>query len=669
MPDEVRLQGVGGLEVGRRYAVDLGFLSETFRWSMNADIEPLAQALSFASGSNLVAVGSGGSHTAAHFAASLHQRYTGKLSKPVTPLEFAADSLGASEPAILILSATGRNPDILGAFRRAIGCEPKRLIVICFQPESPLVQRAGAYRYVDTFALHIPSGKDGFLATNSLLATAVLLYRAYAKSFSFDTCLPKNYLDLLCVSGDSPQQFFSSIRARSASLWERDTILVLHGPSTGPAAVDFESKFVEAALGNVQVSDYRNFAHGRHHWLAKRPLTSGIVAFISDDDRKIAEKTLALIPRDVLTVRFDLGHGGERACLAALLYVLHLVALAGGARGIDPGVPGVPSFGRRIFRMSSPRTVARPETAATAAGSCAIARKMRAYGEWVHDKSELRFWERQYFGFCQKLARDVFAALVVDYDGTLCDERDRFCGIDEGIVTELTRLLRARILVGIATGRGKSVRDDLRKKLSPAHWNKVVIGYYNGAERAFLTDDSHPNSSPVLSKALLPLRETLESDRALNAITKHTYRRMQITIEPKQPNLVTTIWLAIQQHVEKTPSKGALVLRSKHSVDILAPGVSKTLLVNDIEQLLPTSSSKAILCIGDLGRWPGNDHQLLSHPHSLSVDEVSCDPKTCWNLAPPGHRGVQATLDYLKGIRVADGSFKIAVKLIEKAIP
>ncbi len=48
MRDKLRLQGVGGLEVGRRYAVDLGFLSETFRWSMNADIEPLAQALSFA---------------------------------------------------------------------------------------------------------------------------------------------------------------------------------------------------------------------------------------------------------------------------------------------------------------------------------------------------------------------------------------------------------------------------------------------------------------------------------------------------------------------------------------------------------------------------------------------------------------------------------------------
>lgn len=54
-----------------------------------------------------------------------------------------------------------------------------------------------------------------------------------------------------------------------------------------------------------------------------------------------------------------------------------------------------------------------------------------------------------------------------------------------------------------------------------------------------------------------------------------------------------------------------------------------------------------ILCIGDLGRIPGNDADLLASPYGLSVDQVSCDPKSCWNLAPPGHRGTQAAVNYL----------------------
>jgi hypothetical protein len=57
---------------------------------------------------------------------------------------------------------------------------------------------------------------------------------------------------------------------------------------------------------------------------------------------------------------------------------------------------------------------------------------------------------------------------------------------------------------------------------------------------------------------------------------------------------------------------------------------------------------------------------LLAQPYALSVDEVSADPNTCWNLAPPGHRGVQALLDYVGAFRVKDGCFKFVPKLIGK---
>ena len=218
-------------ELGRQYAVDISLLPRTFHWSLNLGIEELVYAISLASTSNLIAIGSGGSYTVANFAASLHQRYTRRLSKPITPLEYVSDASAVSEAAILLFSATGRNPDILGAFKKAIESEPKRLIVVCFQPGSPLVQLASAYRYVDTFAVQLPSGKDGFLATNSLLATAVLLYRAYEASFCSGTTLPKHYDDLLGIRRKSSKEFFASLRSRCAPLWERETIIVLHGPS------------------------------------------------------------------------------------------------------------------------------------------------------------------------------------------------------------------------------------------------------------------------------------------------------------------------------------------------------------------------------------------------------------------------------------------------------
>ena len=68
--------------------------------------------------------------------------------------------------------------------------------------------------------------------------------------------------------------------------------------------------------------------------------------------------------------------------------------------------------------------------------------------------------------------------------------------------------------------------------------------------------------------------------------------------------------------------------------------------VSEIKKNVPSNTD--ILTIGDRGKWPGNDAALLKEPLSLSVDEVSYSPETCWNLSPAGVRGVQATLLYLK---------------------
>ena len=61
----------------------------------------------------------------------------------------------------------------------------------------------------------------------------------------------------------------------------------------------------------------------------------------------------------------------------------------------------------------------------------------------------------------------------------------------------------------------------------------------------------------------------------------------------------------------------------------------------------------------------GNDCELLSHEYALSVDEVSMDSSTCWNLASPGIRGVDATLEYLAKLHVdkkGNGRLKLPLK-------
>jgi len=48
----------------------------------------------------------------------------------------------------------------------------------------------------------------------------------------------------------------------------------------------------------------------------------------------------------------------------------------------------------------------------------------------------------------------------------------------------------------------------------------------------------------------------------------------------------------------------------------------------------------------------------LTRPHSLSVDKINADPKTCWNLGAQGQRGPNILAEYLDAIICSEGSFK-----------
>ena len=96
---------------------------------------------------------------------------------------------------------------------------------------------------------------------------------------------------------------------------------------------------------------------------------------------------------------------------------------------------------------------------------------------------------------------------------------------------------------------------------------------------------------------------------------------------------------------------------------MLSKGVSKLNLLEEIEN---ESENTKILCVGDKGLWPGNDFELLNTPYSLSVDEVTKDPETCWNLSPIGHKGEQAVIDYLNSLRFAHQKFQFSFKKLKR---
>ena len=568
----------------------------------------------------------------------------GQISKSMTPLELAFSGSIVRENAVLLLSAGGDNPDILSICRIAAEGEPRSLIALCMTKDSPLSKLKDTYQSIQAISFDPPVKKDGFLATNSLVAFSTILLRAYSEIESDKLVLPQSITDI------RPQSIEREV------VDSRDTWLVLYAGWGSPAATDLESKLFEGALGNVSTVDYRNFAHGRHNWLANRGNKTTVVALITPQEREIAEKTLKLIPESTHVERIESDYSGPISSLDLIVKSMFLVNEIGSLKGIDPGRPRVQDFGRRLYHLNVVDSINSGKPSIRFDIETAVFRKMKIPFNSAIDDSELEYWVGAYERFIKKLGNAKLKALVLDYDGTICSPDNRYSGPSEIIVGELCRLIDKGMIVGIATGRGSSVGTKFREMIREDCWDSIIIGYYNGSDIAQLNDSRSPNRTNPVDKSFSRIIENLENNEPIRHVCDVEVRPKQISLELKDAKSAVHLKRLAYDAILKSSSQGVKILESSHSIDILAPGVSKVSLVDYIADHFETSAANT-LCIGDRGEWPGNDYELLSMPLSLSVDTVSSDANSCWNIGKRGTIGVQTTIDYLRAIRQKKSEF------------
>ena len=630
--------------MGRPYKLELEQLDATYRWARQVDISGLASAINCSFGQPLLAIGSGGSLSTACLIANLEQGQRGCFSSFETPLLASHDPEFLAGSRVFFVSARGRNPDVLGFANFAVAAEPNRVISLCCMKDSPLTNLIRSFRRGDGFEFDSPAGKDGYLATNSLVALNTLIARAYG----VDAQLPRHWADLFDTG--ALRRSLAPTRG-GVGLIRSDKILLLFGPETRPAAVDFESKFHESGLANVQVTDYRNFAHGRHLWLAHHPDTT-VIAFISSNDRAIADATLKLLPKGIKSLRVETSREGIAAAFAMQAAVFELVSLFGEDRGRDPGRPTVPMFGRKLYHLNVFPVLSRDLR------SVAVVRKSRARRLACLPALSQAEWEAAYENFGRQLAAHRFTQCVLDYDGTICDPKDRFKGIEAEVAKSLIDLLEGGFALGIATGRGKSVREALCAALPKRLWPLVTVAFYNGAIVSPLGDQGCLNQGEIRAS---PLSDAARIIRNANIPgVKVTERSFQITLEWVDGGPAEPLWHHASALLAKAMMTTVRVVASSRSVDIIEAATSK---LNVLKSMPGGGSPQGnTLFIGDRPSWPGNDFELLCQPGSLSVDEVGCDLETGWNLAPAAITGSAALVHYLGQIRKSSQHFRLALR-------
>lgn len=617
--------------MGKAFDVELRNLPSTYEYASYHSDQIILSISHFIESSiemPLLLVGSGGSFSAAKAFEAMHcVSGIGNIAKAVTPLELSFYAKNLSLSSSVILSANGNNADTVNAYQLIRCSNSPYSLIICLNEKSKLKKASEGYNTI--FAGNrLPTGKDGYLAVNTLFAIIVWLSRAYYK-------LLNNTLFLL-------PELFSGFHVPQlhdiSSFYNRESIIILYSGISAPIAVDIESKFSETAFGNVLLTDYRNFAHGRHLWLDRRGDRTFIVALITPEDNLLAAKTLSLIPKKIPIMKLETKSHGTKGMLELLLCSFELINYVGALLRFDPGKPNVPEYGKKLYRVNYSSKTIKEFKCNDSLPNCAILKKYGIPNSPISD-----IYKKYYDIFLNKIHSANFNQLVFDFDSTL-KNNDSIQEVENEIFMFINNFLSSGICIAVATGRGKSVRDYLQARIDCKYWDDVRVGYYNGGDISFLGDNNAPNKNidtfPLLKEFAYKLNYTFTD-------IEYDLRPKQLTVflsNTKQLGCKNIVLEMVRKHTELK------AIMSGHSIDIIPAEISKLNLID---------CGKMTLCIGDSGQYGGNDYELLSHEYSLSVNRTSMDFNSCWNLAPLGIVNSRATLFYLRCMEVVKkGSIK-----------
>lgn len=613
-----------------RFSAKLDDLPSTVEMCLRYDFTELIAELQIGHDRPAIAVGSGGSLISAEFFRRCRETSGFARTAVETCMKFATEMSGLSGTDVWLFTASAENADIRAAVQSAYHRGAARVLMLTRSPDgraaTELAELGGL-----VFEVPVADRKDGFLATHSLVGTVGALLLAFDALADVPAGAELADEFKRAVKAELCHSARQKCRASVSSLKSTDTLLVLSDPQLVSISSLIDTSVWEASICAVQSTDFRNFAHGRHTWLNHHSDTTFIVALTGRDWHSVHTAALSLVPSEVRKLKYDFGNCGRFENAVGIVAGLALIEAFGHAVQIDPGKPGVGSFGRELYDSDALLTSVQDLCPAIRHKYAAVLKQDIATPTTADLTAALA--DR-----LKALEIAEIGAIVLDYDGTVVDTASRYDPPRSDIIEEVSRLQRLGVRIALATGRGGSVGEDLRKIFDEETQKDILIGYYNGAYlRPMNVDiDIHrPDEDKGISQAIEWMRHNQHLFRQFDL----PKQGVQITVQKSDLFSVSKFESEIGEFL-RCSDVGLRLDRSAHSYDLVVERASKLDVVRAVQERI--SEGAVILCLGDSGAVTGNDHELISSPSGISVDAVCPNSEGSWSLFGHMHTGPDA---------------------------
>jgi len=256
-------------------------------------------------------IGSGGSLSASAFGEQLVLRMIGRTAMALPPFEFEGLKSLREDTNVWLLSYGGSNPDIMGAAMNVAKLGITNCIVLTGARTSELTKFAEDNSWHTIF---LRAEERGFVSTMGMLTMMSALTGIFGPEKEIEEIgefFNESNLRRILKSADRTSM---EIATRFSDRIDSTHIIALGSGWGWPALVDFESKIVEGGVCTIEISEIKNFTHGRyinalshrqnrHFILFSSPLEDELVFFFDKKLKRYFPQRLDVLRTDLPDVR------------------------------------------------------------------------------------------------------------------------------------------------------------------------------------------------------------------------------------------------------------------------------------------------------------------------------------------------------------------------------